>query len=553
MLEVDRLVEFASTPGFVIYFASLVLLGGLATVEIVRGRGSRAFVYVVAIVLVSASIRFGEDFLHHDYRIAALVDQVRSGAPSLLITNPDRDEVLPIFVYYSFVPYLPAVALDLAGLSPHLSLRVMTIGMLIVLVLGLVQLISLQRDGKAAHTAFLAAILFLCANYVHNLWLVRHAYAEMWVYCLIPWVTVMLLRPGSLGPLAALLFLQIVGHPLVFTQAFACALLIAWVLSKEAPRAILARYAAATAIALLVAVPFWLPQVLWEKQILGPAGLPTRFAEHFLSFIDLVDPRGRRGLGFPLILAVVLMLATTRASLSARAWVLFTATAALVAIQTRPLLPIAEHLPLLPSSIFIWRLMFPAALLAFVLLLVGWRARPAHDAVLGAIAILSVASLAIVQAARAPHDLKAFAHILENEADWIRFYSQGLGWGKIEFLPDYSRLPRHCSEAQRASFADLMRGVYADKPYVAVPAAPLAGLDYLADGTPAQLSACEKDLMIGPIAPGALVRASSSTLALVLKARLAALAVCGLGWLAWIAFRRRPALPANRPLRAGPS
>src|SRR5581483_2329932 len=235
-------------PVYAIYLASLVGLGGLAAVEIVRGRGGRAFVCVAAIVLIAASFRFGEDFLHHDYRIAVLADQIRSGAPSLLLANPGKEEVLPVFVYYSFVPYLPAVALDLAGLSPHFAFRVTMLATLLILLLGLGRLIRLARpDDEGMHAAFLAAILFLGANYVHNLWLARQAVAEIWVYCLIPWVAMALLRPGALMPLAALLFQQIVGHPLVFGQAFACALLIAWMLSKEPPLVIVGRYAAATA------------------------------------------------------------------------------------------------------------------------------------------------------------------------------------------------------------------------------------------------------------------------------------------------------------------
>ena len=46
---------------------------------------------------------------------------------------------------------------------------------LVILALGLTRLIRLNRHSEDTSAAFLAAILFLCANYVHNLWIVRQA------------------------------------------------------------------------------------------------------------------------------------------------------------------------------------------------------------------------------------------------------------------------------------------------------------------------------------------------------------------------------------------
>jgi len=536
----QQVTQLLAIPGFAIYLVSLVVLGGLAVLEIVRGNGGRAFAWTVAVVLAALSFRFGEDFLHHLYRIVVLADQVRSGTPSLLVTNTVHHETLPLFVYYSFVPYLPAVALNLAGLPAQWALR-LTMGLaLVILALGLARLVRFDRRSENTYAAFLAAILFLAANYVHNLWIGRQAFAEIWVYCLIPWVTLAVLRPGRIVPLAALLFLQITGHPLVFAQAFGCSLLIAWALSKEPPATILARYAGATALALVLATPFWLPQALWQTLIQGPAVL-ARFADSFLSLGEIFGWVQVRGLGYALPIVLVLMIVFARGRLPRRVWMLLAAIVALVAIQTPPLLPLAERLPLLPTSLFIWRLMLPAALLAFVVLLIGWRSERRRNVILAGLTALSVVTLALALGVRAPRSLQQFATF--SEAEWIQLYRVDNQWGQREFQPNYAALPRQCGEAQKVLFTDLLQGIRATAAYIAVPAATLGGVDYTVDGKPAALSACDGNLVIGPVTPGTEVRGSTSTLTLILWARLAALAICVIAWLAWAARNQQAVRP----------
>jgi hypothetical protein len=532
-----RLLELAGTlPGFLVYLAVLLVLGGLAGWEIVRGKGGRAFGWVVALLLASLTFRFGDDTSHHVYRIAVLAEQLRHGAPSLLVTNPVTGEVLPIFVYYSFVPYLPAVALDLAGFTAHVAFRLAMGLSLIVMALGLVRLIRLTRR-REAHAAFLAAILFLCANYVYNLWLSRQAYAEIWVYCLIPWVTLALIQRRALAPLVVLLFLQMTGHPLVFVQAFACSLLMAWALSEEPLVALLRRYAGATALAVLLALPFWLPQALWQSLIQGPAALPARFADTFLSFHELVGWRFLFGLGFALPIAVVLAVVLARARLSGRAWMLAAALLLVLAIQTQPLRPLAERLPLLPTSLFVWRLMLPAALLAFVFLLVAWQPRPRRDAVLAALALLSLASMGAMLVVRAPDGLQRLANRATDDTAWrLTYATTETVWGRNEFLPNYAGLPQHCSDAQPVSFTDLQRGVSAKSEYIAVRAAPLGGLDYASNQVAPK--ACGEDLVLGPFQPGSILQVSQLELKVVLYARIAALVLC-LTVCLWFGLRRR--------------
>lgn len=535
----QRLFELAgAVPGFAPYLAVLALLGALAAWEIVRGNGGRAFCWVVVVLLASLTFRVGDDTDHHIYRIAVLAEQLRTGTPSLLVANPATGEVLPVFVYYSFVPYLPAVALDLAGFTAHVAYRVTAGLALVVLALGLARLVRLARDPNAA---FLAAILFLCANYVFHLWLTRQAYAEIWVYCLIPWVTVWLMRQGALLPLAVLLFLQMSGHPIVFAQAFACSLLIAWALSSESPVAILRRYAGATVLALAVATPFWLPQVLWQSLIQGPAALPVRFADTFLSIGEIVGWQSLRGPGFFLPIALMLAIVLARRGLSWRAWMLLVALLGVLAIQTEPLQPIAERLPLLHTSLFVWRLMFPAALLAFAFLLVAWQAQPRGDTALTILALLSLAGMGATLVPHAHDGLEQFAKRPPDDAAWIQDYHEGeLVWGYTEFLPNYAALPRRCSDAQLASFTDLQRGIRPTAGYVAVRSAPLGGLAYEANGTKVALSACGNELMLGPLRPDAILQVSQSLLTAVLVARVAALALVVIAC-TWLSLRRRRA------------
>ncbi|MEI6202228.1 MAG: hypothetical protein WCP68_09775, partial [Enhydrobacter sp.] len=375
------------------YFILMAGIAGVALIEILRGRGERAFWCVVAVILINLAIGFGEDIDHHVYRVTALTAQLKAGQPSLLLTNPATGETLPTFVYYSFVPYLPSVALNFLGVPAHAAFKIVMGLELMVMAFGLRRLVEeVWPRPSPRHAHYLIAVLFLCANYVYAVWLQRMAFAEIWVYCLIPWVVVSLMRPNAPLPLIALLFLQIAGHPIVFAQAFFCAVLVAWGLSTEPLPANARRWALATLIALALASPFWLPQLIWQGLILGPAGLPVRFADTFLSPADLIDRRLMHGIGFGLPLALGLMIVFARARMSLRAWLLVAAFVATLAIQTVALRPVAERLPLLSTSLFVWRLMFIAAVLGLGALWAGWRSERGRDRLLASVTLLSLLS-----------------------------------------------------------------------------------------------------------------------------------------------------------------
>lgn len=511
--------------------AVMSALAGLAAFDIWRRRGDRAVWWVAGIILASMTFAIGEDIDHHIYRVVALAEQLRAGQPSLLLTNPVNGEALPTFVYYSFVPYLPAVVLNLAGSSAHAAFKLVMGAALIVMALGLRRLVEhVSADARARNAGYLIAILFLCVNYVYGLWLQRMAFAEIWVYCLIPWVILMLARAKGLMPLVALLFLQIAGHPIVFAQAFICSLLVAWALSVSRPLVLIRHGATATVIALILASPFWLPQFFWQALILGAAGLPVRFADTFLSAGELVDRRFMRGVGFGLPLAVILMAALAKARLSRRAWTLVAAFVVVLALQTVPFRLVAERVPLLPTSLFVWRLMFPAAVLGLGALWAGWRPGAGRDRVLAAVTLLSLLSMLVVLVGNAPANLAAAA-APKSDQTWYRAQlAENLVWGRREFLPNYGTLPQKCdlpsADMQTASFVDLQRGIPARLTFVVVPAAPVGLVDYSVDGVAVPLAACGEGAVFGPLKLGAVVKASSGKLTILLWVRL----LCLLAW-----------------------
>jgi hypothetical protein len=537
-------------------FALIGTLAGFAVLDISRRNGGRAMWWVVGVVLVGMTLAFGEDIDSHVYRVVALAEQLRAGRPNLLLINPLNGEALPTFVYYSFVPYLPAVALNIAGASAHAAFKLVMAAALVVMAFGLRRLVEyFSADARTLHEGYLVAILFLCVNYVYGLWLGRMAFAEIWVYCLIPWVILALAR-GALLPLASLLFLQIAGHPVVFVQALLCSFPVAWALSPGRSMALLRQGATATGIALVLAAPFWLPQLWWQTLILGPAGLPVKFADTFLSAGQLVDRRFALGLGFGLPVAIVIMVILAGARLSLQGWTLVAAFVAVLALQTTYFRPLSERLPLLATSLFVWRLMFPAAVLGVGALWVGWRPEAGHERILAGVTLLSLISMLVVLVGGMPASLfESMAP--RSDQTWYRAQlAEDRVWGRREFLPNYASVPQRCDlpsgDAQRVSFAELQRGIVARATYVVVPGAPIGIVDYSIDGASAVPAACRDRAVFGPLKIGAIVKVSTDgTLAILLWLRLSCLLALAIACVAVCCWRAGVRRAATGPGNAG--
>ncbi|MBX3580246.1 MAG: hypothetical protein KF723_23840 [Rhizobiaceae bacterium] len=477
----------------------------------------------------------GYDGPDHAHRIVGLADQMRDGAPSLLLEDRATGSVLPVFVYYSILPYLPSVALNLAGLPAFVAIKLVAAVAVLVLAGGVQALIESLPADRRRH-GYLAAIIFLSANYVYGLWMMRMALAEIWVFALVPWVVVALLR-GRRLLLFGLLLAQLCTHPIVFGHALAAALPVALAIALPDWHRLARTGLPALFAALVVSTPFWLPQMLWRDFILGTSGLPVRFADTFFTIAELATPLQPQTLGLWLPIAVALMLALGGRRLSMRVWLLAAAFVATLAIQTRPLFALADAIPLLDQSLFVWRLMFPAAFIGFAALALGWPAVSSRP--LQGLTLLSLATLSVVIAIDAAGSIRFWSSgAVDDDVARRQYVDTVHGWAVREYAPNYASLADACDIAPTASHetnvAAIRRGVRADTPYLSIRGAPFGIVGYLADGTELIPRACGDSLVLGPVPAGAELRLSETRLDRLLMLRLLVIAaLCG-------ALARRP-------------
>src|SRR5262249_20599966 len=162
-------------------------------------------------------------------------DQLRAGAPSLMLLDPVDGTVLPVFVYYSLVPYLLPVLLDLAGLPAMVAYKLIGILQFIVMGLGVAAVVeaTATTDSRGKERSdYLAALLFVTAAYVWSLWGTRASLAEFWVSALIPWIVRWLVVPNGQRMLVLLFSLQVATHPVVLLHGLVAELLVAYALAR---------------------------------------------------------------------------------------------------------------------------------------------------------------------------------------------------------------------------------------------------------------------------------------------------------------------------------
>ena len=499
---------------FSVYLALLLAAVAAALVLIWRRRPQRALWCAAAAIAVDLLFCTGDDTSTHAYRIAALADQLRGGMPSPLLIDPTSGDAVPTFVYYSALPYLVPVLLDLVGVPALHAFKLAMIGYLAVLVAGLQVLLRRLAPGRS-EPAFLAALLFVGANYVGAMWFARAALGEIWVYSLMPWVVASSLSPRSGRWLALCLFLQIGGHPVVLAQALLVEFVVAWSLPGATPVAMIRRWRAPGIAAVALAVPFWLPQVLAQPFILGPQALPSAFAASFFDLAELALPQNLRTVGVWLPLAAVLLIAATGARLPWQFWIPAVLAAALTALQIRPLFPLASRLPMLELSLFVWRLAMPVAFLLFGALVAGSRATAVRvDRPLAMLASLAMLSMAFVMLQFPPNLPDSLAHgWADDRRLLVEFGRSDIVWGTREYLPNYADAPRACDgEAMRVSYRQLRDGVTAAAPFVRVRHGPVGLVDYQANGVRLAPGACGDELVLGPLPSAARITVSESRL-----------------------------------------
>jgi hypothetical protein len=515
VLDRFKLIAVAHPFQFTVYPVLIVLLAAVLVYFLNRKQPDHAFWCVIGIILIDFLFSSGHDTGNHVYRIVAISEQLRHGNVSLLLTNPTTGEAFPVFVYYSFLPYVLPTALNLMGISALLAFKIAAGLQLIVLGFGLQVFIkktsSPPNSNPHPDPAFLAAILFVSANYVSALWTTRAALGELWVYSFVPWVVIAILSPRAKRSLTALLFVQICAHPIVFLQSFVCELIVAFGVSKISPISLGRRCIAPLTIALVLASPFWLPQLIWLRFVLGDTALPVLFSNTFLSFRELVDPRLMQNIGLWIPCALALMIIASRAYLPARVWVLASAFVALLALQTVYLRGIATHVPFLEQSQFVWRFMLPAAFIAFGTLVIGWRVldRPAGWALVP-LALLSVFSMLLVHVSVPGRIalLSTTAKDINVDVD-TEYLSSNNIWGVRLFVPNYSQVPQKCDlapgEIQATSFSELRTGAKADHPFLTVQNGPIGFVEYKSNGVVLRPSACDDTLVLGPLKPNSRV------------------------------------------------
>ncbi|MBM3622167.1 MAG: hypothetical protein FJX20_15905 [Alphaproteobacteria bacterium] len=504
-----------------------------------------AFWCVAALIAAYQILPPSYDGQDHAHRIVMLADQLRAGAPSLLIEDRATGSVLPIFVYYSVLPYLPSLLLNLAGLPAFVALKLVLAAATLVLAAGTRALIESLPDERR-RPAYLAGALFLSANAVYGLWVMRAALAEIWVFALVPWVVVALLR-GRRLLLFGLLLTQLCAHPIVFGHALAATLLATLAIAPPDMRRLARAGLPALLAALVVSAPFWLPQMLWKDYILGTAGLPVRFADTFFAVAELARPLHPQTLGIWLPIAVALMLALGGRRQPMRVWLLAAAFVVTQAIQTRPLFALADAIPPLGQSLLVWRLMFPAAFFGFAALALGWpTARVWSSHLLHGLTLLSVAAMAAVMVIDAPGSLRFwFSGAVNDDVARRQYVGTVHGWAVREYAPSYARLANACdiepAALQEVDIAAIRHGVRATAPHLSIRGAPFGTVTYLADGRELVPRACGDNLRLGPLPAGAEVRMSQTGLDRLLVLRLLVIvALCGVLAAATIVRRRPP-------------
>jgi hypothetical protein len=537
---------------FTTYIVPFVALALLSLWLVWRGDSRRAFWCLIGTILVDFLFSWGDDTFTHVYRIAALADQVRTGAISALLTNPNTGETLPTFVYYSAVPYLAPTLLNLLGMPALYAFKLVMCLHFIVLGYGLQRLIERTAPGGSpraqVETDYLVAFLFISANYVYSLWFARGSLGELWVYCLLPWVVLATLSRNG-RTLTFVLFLQVCGHPIVMLQSLVAAVLVAYAMTGLSLIGVIRRGLVPVFIAMVLAVPFWLPQSLWQGVIQGPQALPFDFRESFLTLFEMIDPRSERTVGVWLPLAVLVLIVVTRARLSARVWVPVVGGFLIIALQTVYLFDIARHIPTLALSLFVWRLALPVAFLLFCGLLEGWReARQPARWALVPLSMASVASMMFLMLDLEPAFMKHLTRGWESDRMALVDYDRGDAvWGVREYFPNYAAIPVNCRApgAGRATFPELRKGVQADAGFLLVRNAPVGLVDYAVDGRSLQPAACKEDLVLGPLAGGT-VTVSETRINWLNYGRMAGFFV-GLVLIWWVIPFRRTGAARNDP------
>lgn len=414
---------------------------------------------------------WGHDTYFHLQRMQDITEQFGRGQfRAHFAGNVAEGRGLPVWVYYSQWVYWPATLLTALGASLLVALKLLYCICLIVTCVGCFRLLRLHGDRDAA---MFGTLVFVTSNYVIGEIFVRSAYAEFLSVAPMPLLLLALHRTlvdGRRGAGTAVILLtalMILFHPLSFMNAalgvaaYAVYVVIGW----RVPYRNVVRLVPLFALALALTAFYWLPAVIETRYVLGAAGVPTPLRETFLGvrryflFISITN------VGFVLtVLAMVvaggLLLGLDRRPAAPErrpAWPLVVGIVTYVFLTLRISEPLYTTFPILASTLWVWRVLFPLTLLAVIFVTSNLRALPARWRTEGALA--AVAALTVLQAAVVVlWDSAPFLSMRRVEAAEIQERlalesRQMKGFGVDEYLPDSRILPRpeqDCPAVRRA-------------------------------------------------------------------------------------------------------
>jgi len=493
------------------------------------------YVYIALIVFVtiSALLNYAYDAHHHVSRVAELSDQFKNGYFGIFVFDPISRNALPIFFFYSVLPYIVPVMLTFMFVPAFYAYIGGLLLYFIILVYGTWEL-SGKIVGRGEY-ANLATIIFISTNYVISLWVVRSAAAEILAFSLVPWVTLALVeRPRSTLWVTTLLALQVASHPIVFLQCAVAevAACIAFTTLRDALKA--------TVLPLILAIaissPFWAPQLIFMHAVKGNSGIPVHYESTFLTLGALLNPLSvtSPGLWGVCALMVIWLSGGARKQVA----VLFGFFLCTVLLQTVFFETIVTQIPLLDTVQFVWRWMLVSCFFVLVLLLASSIISTALLRTIGALAVFNAFVICGIHLtvykeveARIANDLKprdnqtVIRDYFRSRLDQSDPASQ---WGVGEYLPDYAKYATACGdESQQTYFSDVEKGVSVSaSSALSVQEAPVGFVKYQLNGTDiAASSSCERRLSFGPFPEAGTFTVDQDLVTLVSAARYAVLAV----------------------------
>jgi hypothetical protein len=500
-----------------------------------------SYVYLALVfsIVISVTVNATYDTPHHVFRIAVLHDKIDDGHLGVFVINPFAKDALPVFLYYSLIPYIAPLILTFLYVPAYYAYAA-GLGIYFLILIRGTWMLSMKLCSSAEH-ANLITILFVSTNYLISLWVSRSAAAEILAFSLVPWVTLALVEtPRSVLRTTTLLALQAAAHPIVFplcaaAEVVAC---IAFVSLRNAFKAVVTPLV----LALAISSPFWAPQLHFLHAVRGNSGIPVHFESTFLTVSDLLNPLSVPTPGLWGFAAVVVIGLSVR--FRGRVAVLLGLFLCTILFQTVYVKDIIAHIPLLGTVQFIWRWMLVSCFLVLVLLLASVKINTVLLRTISALAVCNAFVICGIHLtinkqveSRIATDLK----FRDNQTVILDYFSTRLDqsdpmsrWGIGEYLPDYAGYPATCpEESLPLHFSDVEKGIpVSTSSVLSIQHAPIRFVRYRLNGTDVDASSfCDERLLFGPFPEAGTFTVNEDIVTLVSAARYVVLVVlfAGLG------------------------